>query len=112
MVFIVAGVYFLLISRDWRPLILGYYCLHIAGYLLVTGLCVESPKWLLLQSRRKEAIDALNYIAKVNRSPSRISVSTQFTEQAIAEAGVSETEQSRRDDETIQNHTRQEISYS
>ena len=88
MVFIVAGVYFLFISRDWKPLIQVYMYCSIAGYLLVSALCVESPKWLLLQSRRKEAIDALNYIAKVNRSPNRISASSLFTEQAIAEAGA------------------------
>lgn len=116
LVFIVAGLYYLLISRDWWPLIQVYFCVHIFGYILVTALCVESPKWLLFQSRRKEAIDALNYIAKVNRSKFRISASTQFTEQAIAEAGANgeaangETEQSRQLDETV--ITRLDFSYS
>lgn len=99
--FIFTGVYFLFISRDWQPLIYTFFYVHIAGYLLVTALCPESPKWLLLQGKRKEAIDALNYIAKINRSPNRISSSTYFAEQAIAEAGTdmpSVADESRADD--------------
>lgn len=51
---------------------------------MISLICPDSPKWLLLQGRTKEAIDALNYIAWFNRSPNRISPDTMFIEAAIA----------------------------
>lgn len=86
MCFIITGIYFLFISRDWKPLVYMFFILHIFGYLLVSVVCVESPKWLLLQGRRRDAIESLNFIARMNRSPARISLTTKFVEQTIAEA--------------------------
>ena len=51
--------------------------------MTVSFLCAESPKWLLLQGRREEAIKSLNFIAKVNRSPNRIPEDAMFVECAM-----------------------------
>ena len=53
--------------------------------MLITALCPESPKWLLLQGQTKEAIDALNYIAWFNRSKVRIAANTQFVEAMVSD---------------------------
>lgn len=45
---VIGGLYFLFINTDWRPLVLGMYSFNVFGYLLITFLCPESPKWLLL----------------------------------------------------------------
>ena len=46
---IVSGVYFLYLSEDTKPLIIGYFLLTgVLGWLIVTALVTESPKWLLL----------------------------------------------------------------
>ena len=36
------------------------------AYLVIILLHLESPKWLLLQGKKKEAIDVLNYVAWFN----------------------------------------------
>ena len=51
---------------------------------MVLAICPESPKWLLLQGRQKEAIRVLNYIAKFNCSPNRIPEDTEFIEAVLA----------------------------
>lgn len=64
-------LFYLLISRNWFWL---YACLTLTGtlsYFLAMLLVPESPKWLLYAGRKSEAIDVLNYIAKVNRSQFR-----------------------------------------
>ena len=52
--------------------------------MLITALCPESPKWLLLQGKTKEAIDVLNYIAWFNRSKNRIPTNAKFVEAMIS----------------------------
>ena len=74
---LIAGMYYILISRDWWPL-----------YMFVTGLSYlaialafimpESPRWLLVSGRSREGIKAINYIAWMNRSTVRIPEDTQF----------------------------------
>ena len=61
----VTALYFLFVSRDWFMLNLGAVLLGFAA-LLVSLFCPESPKWHLINGRRKEAIDCLNYIGKAN----------------------------------------------
>ena len=86
LVMIVAGSYFLFVSRETMPLLIGYYSTTlILGWLITTLFIPESPKWLLLQGRRTDAIKSLNYIAKVNGSAHRIAENTQFVECVIAQ---------------------------
>jgi len=82
---IVGGVFFLFISRDWKLLMYSFFGAGALGFTAVSLLLPESPKWLLLQGRKAEAIEALNYIATINRSENRISQDVNFIEDAIAE---------------------------
>jgi hypothetical protein len=43
-------------------------------------LCPESPRWLLVNGRRAEAIDALNYMARVNCTGCEIPAAASFVE--------------------------------
>lgn len=70
---IFAGVYFLLIGTSVMPLLYFFYAYSLLGYLLVSFVVPESPKWLMLQGRREEAIEVLNYVAWFNRSKTTIS---------------------------------------
>ena len=45
----ISGFYFLLVSNDTKPLIIGFFLVSgVTGWLIVTLLVTESPKWLLL----------------------------------------------------------------
>ena len=63
---IIAGIYYKFASREWAPLILAFFWTCVCCFVLTGVLCPESPKWLLLQGRNREAIESLNYIAKFN----------------------------------------------
>mmetsp|Transcript_23226 Transcript_23226/g.28795 ORF Transcript_23226/g.28795 Transcript_23226/m.28795 type:complete len:122 (+) Transcript_23226:453-818(+) len=75
---IIAGLFFLSISREWKLLMYPFFAAGALGYIIVTLMVPESPQWLLLQGRKAEAIESLNYIAKVNRSNNRISQDVNF----------------------------------
>ena len=45
---IIAGVYFICISRDVTPLLNFFFGISVLGYVSVSLLLPESPKWLLL----------------------------------------------------------------
>ena len=81
---LLGGLYFLFMSKHWFPLALFFFILGTIAYLILIFFCPESPKWLLLQDRREDAIKALNFIAIINRSPNRISPDTKFPEAFIA----------------------------
>ena len=78
------GIYFLLISQDWAPFILWVYFFNLAGFIILLFCCPESPYWLLMQGKEKEAIEALNYIAWFNRSDRKIPEETEFIEARLA----------------------------
>lgn len=82
---IFGGVYFLVIGISASTLLWFFFALSLIGYFLVSIIVPESPKWLLLQGRREEAIKVLNYIAWINRSKTKIAPNTQFVECAVAE---------------------------
>ena len=58
--------YFLLISKDWFPLMLFMTMLSTVSFLVCVFLLPESPIWLITMGRTKEAIDVLNKIGKWN----------------------------------------------
>lgn len=78
------GIYFMS-TPNWFPLFMTFYVLAAVGFVGVILFCPESPKWLLLQGRQKEAIRVLNYMASVNRMPDRISEDTEFIEAVVAQ---------------------------
>ena len=82
---LIACWFFMKINADWYPFFMGYTIIGIVSFLLITFLCPESPKWLLLQGKTKEAINVLNKIAMFNRSKERISPNTKFVEAMISD---------------------------
>ena len=52
-----------------------YYTFIVIIYLIIAP---ESPYYLFIKDRRKEGIDALNYIAWLNGSNNRINSNAQF----------------------------------
>ena len=58
--------YFLLISKNWFPLMFFMTMLSTASFLFLAFVLPESPIWLINQGKTKEAVDVLNYIGKWN----------------------------------------------
>lgn len=44
----IGGIFFLFGSQNVQDLLVGFLSVHIFGYIVVTAICPESPKWLLL----------------------------------------------------------------
>ena len=78
-------MYYLFISRDWFPLYAFVTGLSYLAIILAFAM-PESPRWLLVSGRARQGIQAINYIAWLNRSPVRISGDTIFQE--TIDAGV------------------------
>lgn len=78
MVVIVA--YFHFVSKDWYPLWSTITLVHFILQTLLLIFAPTSPKWLIAKGRNDEAIQALNYIAKVNGSKNRIPENALLTE--------------------------------
>lgn len=72
--------YFLLISRDWFPLMLFMTVLSTIAYLACVFVLPESPFWLFTHGRKRDAIDVLNYIGKLNGASHKIEYSVNFVE--------------------------------
>ena len=76
---VITGLFYLLVQRDWFTI----YAINVAvsySALLAAFFCPESPRWLLLNNKTSEAIEALNKIAKFNGSDVRIPENTIFQE--------------------------------
>ena len=73
----ITGLFYLLVSRNWFTI---YFISVVISYsaLLFAFICPNSPRWLLVNDKQDEAIQALNCIAKFNGSPVRISENTVF----------------------------------
>jgi|LauGreDrversion4_2_1035121.scaffolds.fasta_scaffold240266_1 inner membrane protein involved in colicin E2 resistance len=65
-------LYSLFISRNWFYLYLFMTSIGTLSFLIVLLLVPESPKWLLINGRKQEAVEALNKIAKINGVDSKI----------------------------------------
>ena len=68
---LIAGMYYIFISRDWFPLYMFVTALSYLAILLAFFM-PESPRWLLVSGRGTEGVKAINYIAWLNRSEVRI----------------------------------------
>lgn len=60
--------YFLLISRDWFPLMLFMTALSTLAFIAIIFFLPESPSWLLSKGRIADAVQVFNYIGRVNGS--------------------------------------------
>ena len=76
----VVSFYFKFVSKYWFSLYLFMSLIGFASLMILTFIIPESPKWLLHNKRREEAIYCFNVIAKINCSAHRIPESAQFTE--------------------------------
>ena len=84
---LVAGIFYLYISRDYFPL---YFFITALSYLaIVLGFFMpESPRWLLVSGKPTAGIQAINYIAWLNRSPARVPDDAIFEETVRAQEHV------------------------
>ena len=88
-------LYFAFVSKDWYPL--QFYVLLLSYFSFVlTFLCPESPRWLLVNGRTKEAIEVLNYIARWNGNLQRIADDAQFVEDPTTHGGAVAPEEARK----------------
>ena len=74
-----ACAYFYWVSKDWYTLNFYTLCLAYFGFLCLFFL-PESPRWLVINSRTKEAIQTLNNMAKINGSKNKIPRDAEFVE--------------------------------
>ena len=54
--------------------------IQFVALIILIGLRIETPRWLLLNGRRAEAISMLNFIAWFNGVKDRLPADTQFIE--------------------------------
>ena len=73
-------LYFLLISRNWFPIMLVCVIMSILSWICCLFLLPESPGWLLAQGRTQEAIAVFNLIGRVNGVNRKIPDYAIFTE--------------------------------
>ena len=71
--------YFAFVSKDWYTLNFCTLCLAYFGFFCLF-LLPESPRWLIINSKTKEAIQTLNSIAKFNGSKHKIPQDAEFVE--------------------------------
>ena len=63
---VVTCFYFMFISKNWVHLSL-FFCVLCYVALIVAFICPESPRWLLVSGRSREAINELNKIGRMNK---------------------------------------------
>ena len=59
-------LFVLVISKNTYNLFYFINALGITAFITFALVIKESPKWLILKGRNKEAVDAINYIARFN----------------------------------------------
>ena len=76
------GIWFLFFGNHWLTYALVMLAINYSAFIL--GIfCPESPRWLLLNDRKAEAIEEINYMAKFNGSSKRIPEDAEFLEQIL-----------------------------
>lgn len=84
----VLTLYFRYWNKNWFYLYFSLTVLGALSMLFMMVLAPESPKWLILQGRKKEAISAFNNIAKLNGSKERIEDDAIFEEENLPRIGL------------------------
>lgn len=74
--FVSALLYF--VEPDLEKVIKGWFWMGIGGSVLYFLVVPESPRYLFMNKKAKQAIDVLNYIAWFNFSKLRIPSDAQF----------------------------------
>ena len=115
----VVCLYFLLVSRDWFPLMMTMTALCTLALLFAAWYMPESPTWLLSKGRVSEAIDSFNQIGRINGAKKLIPANATFVEAPTAisvheasEQFVSAVERSTFEDYSrlvFQNHSIQQV---
>ena len=68
---LILGIWFLFFGNNWFTIAMIMVAVHYSAFIL--GIfCPESPRWLLLNDRKAEAIEEINYMARFNGSSKRI----------------------------------------
>jgi MFS family permease len=81
---VVTCTWFMFVESDWYLLNLIMLSISYVAFALAF-LCPESPRWLLVNGMKEQAIEAFNSIAASNGSQSRIPEDTIFNEEAQVE---------------------------
>lgn len=74
----IVALYFKFFSKDWNPLFMGSVFVSTIALIGMLLFAPESPKWLIVNNRKQEAVASLNYISKFNRSNYIIDRATMF----------------------------------
>ena len=86
-----ACVFFIFVEPDCYYHFGIILAIQFVGLVILLGLRIETPRWLLANGRRAEAIAMLNFIAWFNGVEDRIPADTKFIEES---SPVVDTEQS------------------
>jgi phage shock protein PspC (stress-responsive transcriptional regulator) len=81
---VVFGLYVLLVSRDWFPIELFMWTIGILAYIAMYFLMPESPRWLLINGRKLEALEKYEYIADFNKTEFLIPLTANFQESQLS----------------------------
>ena len=75
-----ACVFFIFVEPDCYYHFGIIVAIQFVGLVILLGLRIETPRWLLVNGRRDEAIAMLNFIAWFNGAEDRIPADTKFIE--------------------------------
>jgi hypothetical protein len=74
-------MYIMFIDTNWLWINLVVLGLAAVGFFISITCLVESPKWLLINGYREQAIENLNYICRMNGGRSEIPKDARFVEE-------------------------------
>jgi hypothetical protein len=80
------GAFFYFVKPEWFPIMFFFVYLGIFCFIVQITLLPESPKFLLRQGRKKEAIDALNRIGWLNMSSHKFYLTDSFAEEIVPQS--------------------------
>lgn len=76
----ISCLFFILISRHWFWLYFTMTLLGTISYTVIMLTVPESPRWLLLNGKKQEAINAFNKICRINGCLDFIPENAEFIE--------------------------------
>ena len=82
---IVLCSFYLLVSRDWLPIYSFYVYAGCLALLVQGAFLPESPRFLLINGRKQEAVAALNRISSLNGASHRFTTDDVFAEEEAEE---------------------------